>query len=135
MDEKKIIEILKDHEERIKKLEVVEDHTQSLPGKPKEISLVEFVKEKNPTDDLQITLCIGSFLEQKEGVEFFTSKEIEEGFRKAKLKIPQNVTDKVNQCIKKGWVAENKEKRDGKKTFYSTISGQEKIDGDFKKNV
>ena len=95
----------------------------------------KFVKEKNPTDDLQITLCIGSFLEQKEGVEFFTSKEIEEGFRKAKLKIPQNVTDKVNQCIKKGWVAENKEKRDGKKTFYITISGQEKIDGDFKKNV
>lgn len=134
MEIKEIKKTLEDHEKRIRKLEGAKDHLINLSRKTKEISLIEFMKEKNPMDDLQKTLCIGFFLEQNEGIEPFTSKDIEGGFRKARLTVPQNVADKINQCIKKGWIAEDKEIKDGKKTFYITISGQNKISEGFRKN-
>jgi len=110
------------HEERLTKIE------SFLITKPKmkkrKLSLREFVLLKNPADDVQRTLCVGYYLENYNNLSCFNSKDLEEGFRKAKERVPKNINDKVNLNIKKGYMMEASEKKDDLKAWTLTNSGE-----------
>jgi hypothetical protein len=129
---KEIAEIEKrvqDHEKRISELEKL------LQAKPnsinKKISIKEFLLTRNLKDDQRQTLAIGYFLEKYGGNTSFNTSDINKGFRDAKIKPPQNINDKVNKNIAKGYMMEAVEEKDNKKAWVLTSTGEKIIESNF----
>lgn len=100
-----------------------------LPVKEaKKISLKEFLLTKNLTDDVKKTLAIGYFLDKYEGQASLNTDDLSDAFEKAKEKKPKNINDKVNMNIKNGHMAEASEKKNSKKAWYITTSGEKFVE-------
>lgn len=129
MDIKKELEQIKDrldrHEKKLSELEPLLIGRHKL--KKKKLSLNEFILLKNPSDDVQRTLCIGYFLENYDGLSSFNKNDLEAGFRRAREKLPPNVNDKVNLNIKKGYMDGAGEEKDSLKAWVLTNSGQDEV--------
>lgn len=124
--------ILEEHETRISKLERLLSPEKSEIAK-KKMSIKEFIIEKRPKGDVQKTLTIGYFLEKCGEIASFNVKDLENGFRNARERVPSNIGDKITKNIKNGHMDEAKEKRNGLKAWYLTNSGERFIENDFKK--
>ncbi len=127
MDEEEILKQLDNHEERIKKIE------EYIGNKPKEelikkLSIQEVLIEKSPSSDVQRTLIFGYYIEKVEGKEEFSVSEITGCFKKVKMTVPDNTTDKINQCIRKGWITPGKQP----KTYTLTNFGIKAAEEGFK---
>ena len=124
-----------------KRIEVVEQRLDKLEGlfkeKPevikKKMSLKEFMLSIKPADDVQKTHLIGYYFEKYEGFSSFNSKDLIEGFRLSKEKLPLNINDKVNMNISKGFFMPDKDKKNNLKAFTVTNSGVTFIENGFKK--
>lgn len=116
--------------DRVKKLE------NSFQSKPdvlkKELSIKEFILSKTPKDDIQKTLVIGYYLEKYNDFSSFNSKDLEDGFRVAKEKVPDNVNYKAIKNIEKGYMMEAKEKKDNLKAWNLTNSGEHFIENNLR---
>jgi len=123
--------IIENHEQRIADLERL-FKSNSTPSN-KKISVKEFLLSKKPKDDVQRTLVIGYYLEKYKVMESFNVKDIEDGFRESKEKVPANINDKVNKNIQSGYITEAKEKKDKLKAWYLTNSGESVVENDLKK--
>jgi hypothetical protein len=124
----KIIEKIEDHERRITSLEKL------FAGKPeviKKISVNEFLLEKNPEDELQKVLAIAYYLEKYEGYQVYNVKDIDNQYRSAKEKPPLNLSDKLQKNVKKGYLMEAKEKKDGLKAYTLTNKGLKFVEANF----
>lgn len=130
-------------EERVGKLEkrvsILEtqlgERTVDIPAsneKSKKTSIKEFLLEKNSLGDVQKTLAIAYYLEAFEGMTSFNADDLKKGFRQAKERLPKNINDKVNMNIKKGHIMNQEEKKDGKKAWEITSSGELFVKNDFK---
>jgi hypothetical protein len=64
----------------------------------------------------------------------FNATDIETIFRSAKEKLPKNMNDLVNSNIKKRFIDEAKEKKDGKKAWYLTSTGERHVEQELKVN-
>ena len=106
--EQKIIEI----EKRLSKIEANSTTAEVRNGGTKNLSINEFILDKEPKDDNQKTLVVGYFLEKFDGLTAFNAKDLIGSFERAKEKSPANINDKVNQNISKGYVMEAKQKKD-----------------------
>lgn len=130
MDIKKELKQIKNrldqYEKRLSKLE--DFLTGRRKTKKKKLSLREFILPKNPANDVQRTLCIGYFLENYEDLSSFNKRDLEEGFRRAREKLPKNVNDKVYLNIRKGYMKEASKKKDNLKAWTLTNSGQEEVE-------
>lgn len=120
---------IQDHEKRILALE------RLLQAKPdsikKKISVKEFVLTKNAKDDQRRTLAIGYFLEKYGDSASFNIKDLDKCFREAKMKPPQNMNDKVNKNIVKGYMMEAAEEKDNKKAWVLTNTGEKVVESNF----
>ena len=127
MDEE-IKKILNDHEKRIQRLE------RLFESKPiqtkKQISIKEFILTKGPKNDVEKTLVIGYYLENFRGLSSFNAKDLEDGFREAKEKVPENINYKVIKNIKKGFMMEAKEKKDKLKAWTLTSTGERFVENE-----
>jgi len=129
-DIKDIQKILEEHEERIKGLEREKAPEKTNLENQKKISIKEFLIEKNPSNDVKKAACVSYYLEKYEGVKVLTAKNITEGFRKAKVKIPKNIPDKIQKAISNGWIAQESKKGE----YYLTTTGEEIVKNSFNKN-
>jgi len=127
-DLKKIHQSLENHEKRISQLE---SFFKEKPKRKKELSVKEFILEKNPKDDIQRTLTISFYLENYQDYESFTVKDIKEGFLNAREKIPSNVNQMVNENIKKGFMMPVK-KKDKMNAWVITNTGQKFVENGLK---
>lgn len=118
-----ILKILDDHEQRLKRLEGSGVHTQTI----KQTSIREFILSKKLKNDVEKTLVIGYYLEKYEKNSPFNVKDLEEGFRRAKEPVPDNINYKVYLNVKKGYLDEAKEKKNGNIAWYLTNSGEERV--------
>jgi len=136
MDNKKTIE------ERISDLEIRVSGFESLLNKnliktteklpnAKKLSITEFLGAKMPSSDVQKTLAIAYYLEKYGNLNSFNVDDIKSHFRLARHPLPQNVNDKININIKKGYIMDA-EKKDGKKAWIVTNSGLQIVEGGFK---
>lgn len=123
---------IKEHEERIFYLESLIKKEEIMTVK--NLSIREFLISKAPNDDVKKTLSICYFLEMYEGMESLNKEDIEDGFRKAKAKVPENINYKVFRNIKKGYIMEAKNKKNNLKAWTLTNSGIEFVNDSFKKN-
>ena len=120
-----------------KKVSVLEaklgnDLVESGAAIDKKLSVKEFILSKGPSGDVQKTLAIACYLEKYEGFSSFNAGDLVHGFRLAKEPVPENINDKINMNIKKAHMDEAKEKKDNKKAWIVTNSGERFLENGFK---
>lgn len=124
MDNTSIAKMLAEHEERIQKLEAkLQDHA-SVAVSQKQISPKEFLLEKKPSGEVQKTLILCYYIEHTMGLVPFNIDDLTKVFKLAKEVVPPNLNDKINKNIDKGYLVENDEKKDSKKAWHLTASGE-----------
>ena len=120
---------LENHEQRILNLE---EFLKKTPEKMvKKLSIKEFILSKKPEGDVQTTLIICYYLENYDKLSSFNIKDIEDGFRGAKLRVPKNINSKIIKNIGKGHVMEGTEKKDNLKAWTLTASGEQFVENNF----
>lgn len=97
----------------------------------KGLTVKEFILNKRPSNDVEKTLAIGYFLEKFEAAASFNTDDLARNFVLAKEATPTNINDKVNLNIKKGHMAEAREKKDKKKAWMVTNSGERFVESGF----
>lgn len=100
----------------------------------KKQSIREFLSDKDLSNDTQRTLAIAYFFEVLEKKGSFNVDDLKKGFNSAKFKTPSNINDRVNQNLKSGFIMEDEEKKDGKKAWVLTDSGEKEIENNLNKN-
>jgi hypothetical protein len=98
--------------------------SQHVPPE-KKLSLKEFIIGQAPSNDVQKTLAIAYYLETYDNVSPFNATDLEQGFRAARESVPANINDKANMCVKNGYFMEEKLKKDNKKAWLVTRTGEE----------
>ena len=129
-------ERLQNLEKRVAVLEgVASSRSEIAKGQiqPKSLSLREFMAEKNPSNDVQRTLAIGYYLEHHKNIITFNINDIEGEFRAAKMPPPANINDKINMNIRKTHIMEAADKKDEKKAWTLTDSGEKEVEKGFGK--
>lgn len=102
-----------------------------IPASAKKLSLREFLISKKPSDDVKKSLAIGYYLEKFEGLTSFNAGDLESSFEKAKEKKPLNINDKVNMNIRNGYMDEVAEKKDSRKAWHLTSTGEQFVENNF----
>ena len=123
--------ILDDHEKRIREIESRFSRVES-PIREKALSIKEFILTKKPEDDVQRTLVIGYFLEKNKKLTSFNVDDLREGFRTAKEPAPENLNDKVFRNVKNAHMMEAEQKKDSKKAWVLTSSGERLVENGLK---
>ncbi|HVP50165.1 MAG TPA: hypothetical protein VMT56_02980 [Candidatus Bathyarchaeia archaeon] len=123
--------ILDDHEKRIREIESRFSRVES-PVREKALSIKEFILTKKPEDDVQRTLVIGYFLEKHKKLASFNVDDLREGFRTAKEPAPGNLNDKVLRNVKNAHMMEAEQKKDSKKAWVLTSSGERLVENGLK---
>jgi hypothetical protein len=98
----------------------------------KKLSVKEFVLAKKPAGDVQKTLVISHYLEKHENMESVNVDDLAKYFRLAKEPVPGNLNDKINMNIRKGHMTEAAEKKENKKAWVVTNTGEQFIEKEFK---
>jgi len=126
--------LLNDHETRITKLEemIYGQPEEQIKGK-KKLSVKEFLRLKKPNNDVQKTLAIGYYLEKNEKMPSFNVDDLHKAFKDAKEPKPSNVHAFVNQNIINGNIMDYGEKKEKKKAFVLTGSGERFVENNFGK--
>jgi len=135
MDLKQIEELLKNHEERIKKIEMglATQNQMDFQKDRKKISIKEFILEKNPKGTYYIGLAIAYYLEKFQGMSSFCIEELEQGFRDAKEPLPKNMSDLTYKNTKNGLMMEAKEQKNNKNAWTLTNTGEKLVENNFQK--
>jgi hypothetical protein len=133
MQNTEIEQILRNHEDRIKKLEAILSSKEPtvLPEHKKLLSIKEFILQKKPSSDIRKGLTIAYYLEKYRHIESFTITEIEEGFKEARETIPNNLSDVMYKNTKQGFFMETKKDKDGKKSYTLTSTGEKFVENNF----
>ena len=129
MDINDIIKRIEDLENRVSILEASPRKSESAT---KVLSIKEFMLEKRPEGDVQKTLVIGYYLEHFAREESFNGKDLNEGFRSAREPVPSNINDRVNLNIAKGHMMDAREKKDNRKAWVLTNTGDKIVEDGFK---
>lgn len=125
MEQSELVKMMEDHEKRISNLESL---FKSKPNTTKRESIKEFILSKRPEGEVQKTLVIGYYLEKYAGMTMFNVDDLEKGFMEAKEKIPENINLKVIKNIEKGHMMELSEKKDSKKAWTLTNTGEKFVE-------
>jgi hypothetical protein len=96
------------------------------PLQGKKISLVEFIKEKQPSTNPQKIACFAYFREKIEGVADFSRGDLSEYFAKAKLPAPgKNYARDYNNAVREAWIHDQDDKS------YLTQEGERAVEAGF----
>lgn len=125
MTDETVNERMHDLERRIAALEARfagGEAMQALRGKRQ--SAREFLMTKNAVSEPQKVLAFAYYLEASEGLEFFNVPDLDAAFRAAREVPPKNINDAVNKNVAKGLLMESREKKDSKKAWQLTATGE-----------
>ena len=96
------------------------EHTPVLDAPrntPQYESLAEFMRDKKFSTGVEIVMGVAYYVEHFEEMNSFTSKDIEAALDNARQTKPGNISQMLVQNIKKGYLRELKEKKDGLKAY------------------
>lgn len=128
--EKILCQLIKSVDElksRVTKLEAIVDTSQKEQRKEKQkkkLSVKEFFRSKKLKSDVQKTLALGYYLENHEQMLSFNVDDLRKGFNAAKEPKPSNIHAFINQNIINGHIMEAAEKKENKKAYILTNSGE-----------
>jgi len=116
-------------ERRVEKIErylATGNATAVVKGKKQ--SAKEFLLGKTVTSETQKVLALAFFLERVEGLTSFNVADLESVFRSAREKLPKNMNDAVNKNIARGFIMQAKERKDSKKAWHLTSTGEQHVE-------
>lgn len=120
-------------EERVSKLENARSSAAPTgAAQIKKMSAKEFLMTKAVKSEVQKVLALAYYLERHENLTVFNVPDLESVFRSAREKLPKNMNDAVNKNIARGFMMEAAEKKDSKKAWNLTSSGERFVDNDMK---
>ncbi len=122
-----IKERLSDVEDRLTALERSLDGGDTEP-REKKLSINEFALEFDPSNHRERALVIGHYLENHDGVDSFTTKDIREGYRRIKWNPPANPSDTVSKAVSQGQMMEVGKTEKGAKEYVLTQTGEQMVD-------
>ena len=130
MDNKIIEQRLLELEARVSKLEEggLSPRAGSATTTQKKISAKEFLMKNELKSEAQKTLALGYYLEHVEGVSSFNIDDLVSVLQAAKEKRPKNINDMVNKNIGRGLFMEAAEKKDSKKAWVLTFTGEKYVE-------
>jgi hypothetical protein len=133
MSSEDLVRRLESLERRVEKLEAHfgSENAVSVP-KERKMSAKEFLLTKNLKVETQKVLALAYFLEREEGLASFNVQELEVVFRAAREKLPKNMNDAVNKNIARGFLMETKEKKDSKKAWQLTSTGERFVENEMR---
>ncbi len=127
---KKISEL----EKRIEILEksLIVTGTSSPPKQRpiKQVSAKEFLLSRNLSSAVEKTLALAHYLENIEQVSPFNINDLAGAFQAAKEKTPANLNDMINKNIAKGYLMPVKERKDTKKAWTLTATGERFVENE-----
>lgn len=119
-----VSEILRGLEARISALEKRFEVGGAEAINKKKQSAKEFLLSKTISADTQKVLALAYFLEKYEGLASFNVPDLEGVFRAARERLPKNMNDAVNKNVARGFLMEAAEKKDSKKAWILTSTGE-----------
>ena len=123
MDQRQIEQLLRSLETRVSALEKHFESGPSLATAKKE-SAKEFLLKKNIGSETQKVLALAYFAERQAGLISFNVTDLEATFRAAREKLPKNMNDAVNKNVARGFLMEAEQKKDSKKAWQLTATGE-----------
>jgi hypothetical protein len=118
-------------EERVERLEsLIGGSSREAVAKERKLSAKEFMLSKKLKSETQKVLALAYFLEREEGVTSFNVSDLEVAFRSAREKLPKNMNDAVNKNIARGFLMGTSEKKDSKKAWQLTSTGERYVEHD-----
>ena len=133
MSDEDLVRRFESLERRVEKLEAHfgRENAVTIP-KERRLSAKEFLLTKNLKVETQKVLALAYFLEREEGLASFNVQELEVAFRAAREKLPKNMNDAVNKNIARGFLMETKEKKDSKKAWQLTSTGERFVENEMR---
>jgi hypothetical protein len=118
-------------EERVERLErQLGSESGDSSVRQRRLSAKEFMLSKNLKSETQKVLALAYFLEREEGLASFNVSDLEAVFRAAREKLPGNMNDAVNKNIARGLIMGASEKKDSKKAWQLTSTGERYVEHD-----
>jgi len=129
--EQRILEL----EERVAKLETRNTHsyTEVTDVQKKKFSAKEFLMTKEAKTEMQKTLVFGYYLEYFGGMSSFNINDLATVFQAAKEKRPKNINDAINKNIARGLLMEDEGRKDSKKVWVLTSTGEKYVKEELEK--
>lgn len=128
---KELLKSISDHEDRITRLEQIllqnSDENNRLINMPKQLSLRELMRKTRSLTNVEKVLLVGYFLEQYEGFKSFNADDIKQALQTAKEPELSNTLAFITQNIKNGNIMEVKEKKNNRKAYMLTGSGEDLV--------
>lgn len=120
--------------ERVETLEeaIFREGNKESKNDSKRLSLSEFLQRHDISSHKKKTQVIGYYLEKKKGMENFTSEDIEEAYRKAKIKPPVNPSDIISKSAGAGKIMEQEDDSDDLKHWVLTRSGEDRVENELR---
>jgi hypothetical protein len=101
-----------------------EPSLKSIQISEKPLTIFEFLKKRNVTQNFDIILNIAYYNENFRGISSFNSDDIKKQYEEARLKPPKNINDYLAKLeSQKELIIACKEKKDEKKTWKLSSSG------------
>jgi len=94
----------------------------------KQLSLVEFIRNKNPKSHGDKILTFGYYLKTFRNFHSFNLDDIEECYREARIPRTKNFSAYITQLIRDGLIMDSEEKKDNKKAWILTNRGIEYVE-------
>ncbi len=128
---------LSELEERVAKLEGIgmEPGVTSTGSKlvRKRMSVKEFLLTKAFRSEVEKTLVLAYYLEHTEGMPSFNVNDVIRVFQAAKEKKPVNPNDAVAKNVARGFLMDATEKKDSKKAWTLTVTGERYVENELNK--
>jgi nitrogen regulatory protein PII-like uncharacterized protein len=120
--------LIEDHENRLLRLEGLIEGAPEVAKR--KLSVKELILQKQAKTDLAKTVVIGYYLEQYKHVSPFSIRDLVEMFKEAKEPVPKNLNDAVNKNIEKGLIMESEDKKNQRKSWTLTSTGERYVEND-----
>ena len=116
--------------------EPVASHTGEVKSQAKAVALPaqlsEFLAQLSITTHIDRTMAI-LYYQYHTRNELTTIAELGEAYSSARVRVPRNFSDILAQCIRKGYVIEAKDRKDGKKAWQITSLGEKFVESELSK--
>ena len=91
-------------------------------------SMVEFIKAKgNPSEHTDIEVIFSYWLLKKENMTSYNATDIQNCYNSSRITKPANINGIMNRIQETGYVMEVKEKKDNKKAWVITATGEKYV--------
>lgn len=94
----------------------------------KELSLGEFIRQKNPKSHGDKILMFGYYLEKIKGYDAFNIDDIEKCYQDVRMPKTKNFSPYIIQLIREGKIMDSEQKKDNKKAWLLTKDGIEYVE-------